>query len=108
MVKAANGSSQGRVPAAIIALWWKDPKAATAARSILADTWLPSNVRAQVLKALAEAGGAENIPAIAALANDANAPVLIRQAALDALGSMNDPQRRPAWCCRTTRTCPPT
>jgi putative membrane-bound dehydrogenase-like protein len=92
VVKQATGKSPARVPAAIIALWWKDPAAETAGRSILGDSWLPSNVRAQLLKALAEAGGPENIPAIAALANDSNAPVLIRQAAVDALGSMNDPK----------------
>ncbi len=90
VVKQATGNSPARVPAAILALWWKDPAAETAGRSILGDPWLPSNVRAQLLKALAEAGGPENIPAIAALADDANAPVLIRQTAVDALGSMND------------------
>jgi putative membrane-bound dehydrogenase-like protein len=90
IVKSATGKSPARVPAAILALWWKDPAAETAGRAILSDAWLPSNTRAQVLKALAEAGGPENVPAIAALAGDANAPVLIRQAAVDALGSMND------------------
>jgi putative heme-binding domain-containing protein len=55
--------------------------------------WVDSGVRAQLVKALAEgADPAKNIPAFAAMVRDNNVPILIRQSAVDALGSMNDPK----------------
>ncbi len=87
-----NDNSPLRVPATIVALWWDDPVALEAARSMLADAHIDAPTRSQLLRAMAERRDPENVPAFAAFVSDANAPVLLRQRAVDALGEMDDPK----------------
>ncbi len=79
-----------RVPATLIALWWNDPHAVEMARKILADPSQKSNVRTDMLRGLAEQKDSRNIDAFAAFISDNNAPVLLRQQAVDALGAMDN------------------
>jgi putative heme-binding domain-containing protein len=88
--KICNGKAGSRLPACIIALWWHSSVAANAARGIVADMWSDSSTRAELVRALAESNGPENITAFNTLVRDNNTPILIRQSAVDALGSMND------------------
>jgi putative heme-binding domain-containing protein len=77
--------------ATTVALWWGDKAAVANARELLNDPWRDSGTRAALLKVLAEARDPGNVPAFAAMIGDANVPILIRQAAVDALGSLDDP-----------------
>jgi putative heme-binding domain-containing protein len=79
-----------RAPAIIMALWWNDPQAAAAARQIIADAKYPAYVRVEMLRGLADRKDAGNVAAFAAFVSDAQAPVLLRQQAVDALGAMDD------------------
>jgi putative heme-binding domain-containing protein len=90
-VTKALGNGAARVQAATVALWWKDPAAVKTARELLSDQWTDSGTRATLLKPLAEARDPGNIPAFSAMIADAKVPILIRQGAVDALGSLNDP-----------------
>ena len=74
-----------------MAVWWRDPKAVEAARRIVSDPKAEAAVRVRLLHALAEGGEKGNRDAFAALATDDDAPVLLRQAAVEALGEAEDP-----------------
>jgi putative membrane-bound dehydrogenase-like protein len=91
-VLAAAKSGSARVSAAIMGMWWNDPKAADTARKILSDGGQPVYRRSNVLRALAEKKDPANIAAFADFVNDPTTPVLIRQEALNALGELDNPQ----------------
>ena len=91
VVSVVTGKSDARVPATILAMTWKDSAAQGVARNIVGDAAMASNVRVQTLVALTQIPGPENITAVSTLISDSNVPVPVRQAAIDALGSMNDP-----------------
>jgi len=89
-VLAAAKSGSARVSAAIMGMWWDDPKAAETARKILSDGGQPVYRRSNVLRALAEKKDPANIQAFADFVNDPTTPVLIRQEAVNALGELDD------------------
>jgi putative heme-binding domain-containing protein len=84
--------SPAQLPALTMALWWRDAKAIEAARKIVADPSAKAPVRVALLRGLADARIEGNAEAFAALSGDANAPILLRQVAADALGAMNNAQ----------------
>jgi putative heme-binding domain-containing protein len=92
IVAIASGGTPSRVPATLIALWWRDPKALESARSIISDPRAEAPVRGEFVRALGGQRDAANTRAFAALVADDNAPILIRQNAVNALGAMNDPE----------------
>ncbi|HZL38323.1 MAG TPA: PVC-type heme-binding CxxCH protein [Tepidisphaeraceae bacterium] len=85
----AQSTGPARIPATVIALWWNDPKAADSARVILSDSKAPAPVRSMLLKALAGQNAPANINAFSAFVIDNNAPVRLRQGAVNGLGTMN-------------------
>ena len=86
----AGAGSTARVPATIISLWWNDPKAMETARKIIADGRSQANLRSTFVHALGSEKNPANIEAFTALVYDNDAPILIRQSAVNALGEMND------------------
>jgi putative membrane-bound dehydrogenase-like protein len=83
-----NKDTAARTQAATIGLWWNDPKAIEAARQIVADPKAAIEPRVALLRTLAEARTGGNTDAFAAMAGDNNVPLRLRQAAIDALGSI--------------------
>ncbi len=90
IVQIATGRTGARVPATIIALWWRNPKAMEAARAIIADPKAEAPVRSEFVRALGQQKDPANVDAFASLVADNDAPILIRQNAVNALGAMND------------------
>lgn len=88
---AETGGGYLRIEAVVIALWWGDVKATEAARSIVADSKVSAPNRSMLLTALAEQKNPGNIEAFSAFVTDNSAPVRLRQDAVNALGTMDDP-----------------
>lgn len=83
----ASRGGNVRVPATVMALWWNDPAAVQAARRIVADGKADASLRAMMMRAMAERKDKADAVAFAALANDASAPIRIRQQAIDIITS---------------------
>ena len=86
----AAGDHPAHIPATIIGLWWDDPVAVKTARQIVADPKADITLRARFLRSLGELKDARNADVFAALLYDNGAPILIRQNAATALGTMDD------------------
>jgi putative membrane-bound dehydrogenase-like protein len=88
----AAGRGGSHIPATVIALWWDDPNAVATARAIIADPKAQTGVRSQFVQALGQEHDPANIKSFASLVYDHDAPILIRQHAVNALGAMNAPR----------------
>jgi putative membrane-bound dehydrogenase-like protein len=86
----AVGKTPAKVQAALLGLWWDDPRALQTARRIVANPKADAGARSQLLRALSDRKEGENFETFAKFIADHDAPLRLRREAVDAIATSGD------------------